>query len=167
MNPIRSTFRVSRDESITWHSMQPASGCLWHRSAITPSKFSTSDDYANCSASDLKPGLATGRLHRRARWDWARSRRISSARRLQASPGRLPDELDDATLEARLFTRPQFASDRHRPLPDWPQLYQELKKLGVTLQLRWVEYRAQHPTGYGHTPTALNGSRSPWFGACA
>ena len=53
------------------------------------------------------------------------------------------------------------------PLPDWPQLYQELKKLGVTLQLRWVEYRAQHPTGYGHTPTALNGSRSQWFGACA
>ena len=63
----------------------------------------------------------------------------------------LPDELDDATLEARLFTRPRFASDRHRPLPDWPQLHQELKQPGVTLQLLWVEYRAQHPTGYGHT----------------
>ena len=63
----------------------------------------------------------------------------------------LPDGLYDATLDARLFTRPRFASDRHRPVPDWAQLHQERKKPGVTLQLLWLEYRAQHPTGYGHT----------------
>ena len=63
----------------------------------------------------------------------------------------LPEDLDEATLEARLFARPRFASARHRPLPDWPPLHHELKKPGVTLQLLWLEYRAQHPTGYGHT----------------
>jgi transposase len=63
----------------------------------------------------------------------------------------LPDDLDDATLEARRFARPKFASARNRPVPDWAQLHHELKKPGVTLQLLWLEYRAQHPTGYGHT----------------
>ncbi|MBI3261939.1 MAG: hypothetical protein HYZ58_02170 [Acidobacteria bacterium] len=30
----------------------------------------------------------------------------------------LPVDLDDATLEARLFARPAYASSRHRALPD-------------------------------------------------
>jgi transposase len=63
----------------------------------------------------------------------------------------LPDDLDDAALDARLFARPAMASTRDRPLPDWPQLHQELKKPGVTLMLLWQEYRTPHPTGYAYS----------------
>jgi transposase len=63
----------------------------------------------------------------------------------------LPNDLDDAALEARLFARPAgaHASDRH--IPDWSQLHQELKKPAVTLTLLWQEYRADHPTGYAYS----------------
>lgn len=37
---------------------------------------------------------------------------------------------------------------RDRVVPEWPPLHQELKKPGVTLSLLWLEYRAQHPSGY-------------------
>jgi transposase len=63
----------------------------------------------------------------------------------------LPADLDDATLEARVFARPAYASTRHRAVPDWAHLHQELKKPGVTLQLLWEEYRGHHPEGYGRT----------------
>jgi transposase len=63
----------------------------------------------------------------------------------------LPADLDDAALEARVFARPAFAQASDRHVPDWHQLHHELKKPGVTLQLLWLEYRAQHPGGYGHT----------------
>src|SRR5215210_3950603 len=66
-------------------------------------------------------------------------------------PWPLPEDLDDAALEARLFARPAVAQARDRVVPDWPQLHQELKKPGVTLSLLWVEYRAQHPDGYAHS----------------
>src|SRR5262245_43368121 len=63
----------------------------------------------------------------------------------------LPDGLDDAALDARLFPRPVGASARDRHVPEWPQLHQELKKPGVTVILLWQEYRAQHPTGYAYS----------------
>jgi transposase len=63
----------------------------------------------------------------------------------------LPPDLDDAALEARLFTRPATPSARDRPVPEWTRLHQELKKPGVTLMLLWQEYRAQHPTGYAYS----------------
>ena len=63
----------------------------------------------------------------------------------------VPDDLDDAALEARLFTRPVPAPGRERTLPDWPTLHQELKRPGVTLMLLWQEYRAAHPSGYGYS----------------
>jgi transposase len=63
----------------------------------------------------------------------------------------LPADVDDAALEARLFARPAYPTTRYRAVPDWTQLHQELKKPGVTLQLLWEEYRAQHPEGYGRT----------------
>ena len=56
----------------------------------------------------------------------------------------LPQALDDAQLEALLFSRA-------RPLvaqyvePDFAPLHQELKRKGVTLQLLWEEYAAAHP----------------------
>ena len=60
----------------------------------------------------------------------------------------LPDDIDDAALEARLFPPPPLTSEA-RPLPDWPTIHRELKRPGVTLQLLWEEYRAAHPAGYG------------------
>jgi transposase len=63
----------------------------------------------------------------------------------------LADDLDDAALEARLFTRPVVPATRDRMVPEWAGLHQELKKPGVTLTLLWQEYRAQHPQGYAYS----------------
>jgi transposase len=63
----------------------------------------------------------------------------------------LPDDLDDAALEARLFTRPDVPAACDRALPQWATLHQELKKPGVTLTLLWQEYRGQHPHGYAYS----------------
>ena len=64
----------------------------------------------------------------------------------------MPDALDDAALEARLFTRPADAAHRgDQAVPVWAQLHQELKRPGVTLQLLWIEYRSAHPTGYAYS----------------
>jgi transposase len=63
----------------------------------------------------------------------------------------LPEDLDDAALEARLFARPAVPPARDRVVPEWPPLHQELKKPGVTLSLLWLEYRAQHPSGYAYS----------------
>ena len=46
----------------------------------------------------------------------------------------LPPELDDATLEKRLFKLAQVAGTA-RPLPEWATIHRELKRVGVTLHL--------------------------------
>ena len=61
----------------------------------------------------------------------------------------LPAELDDTTLEARLFRRPAPAAGRARP--DCAHIHRELKRDGVTLQLLWEEYVQVHPDGYRYT----------------
>lgn len=58
----------------------------------------------------------------------------------------LPDELDDAALERRLFP-PAKPKGHSRPLPDWAHVHEELKRKGVTLALLWQEYKAAHPDG--------------------
>ena len=63
----------------------------------------------------------------------------------------LPDTLDDAALEARLFSSAGPPAARARPLPDWATVHRELRRTGVTLQLLWIEYREHHPDGYGYT----------------
>jgi len=64
----------------------------------------------------------------------------------------LPADLDDAQLEARLFARPEPPpARRSRPLPDWPTVRRELRRKGVTLELLWLEYRRDHPDGYGRS----------------
>ena len=60
----------------------------------------------------------------------------------------LPEEMDDAALEARLF--PPAQSSRERVAPDLLHIHQELRKVGVTLHLLWEEYRQVHgESGYG------------------
>ena len=58
-------------------------------------------------------------------------------------------ELDDTTLEARLFRRPTPVHGRARP--DCAHLHRELERDGVTLQLLWEEYAQVHPGGYRYT----------------
>ena len=57
-------------------------------------------------------------------------------------------EIDDAALERRLFPSIALAAEVARPLPDWNSVHKELKRRGVTLQLLWEEYRAEHGDGY-------------------
>ena len=65
----------------------------------------------------------------------------------------LPEDLSDAALEARLFPASMAlaAIKSRRPQADWPAIYRELKRPGVTLQLLWEEHRAVHPEGYGYS----------------
>jgi transposase len=65
----------------------------------------------------------------------------------------LPAELDDRALEALLFP-PVTPSNVARPMPDWAHIHAELRRKGVTLELLWLEYREQHPDGYGYSQFA-------------
>src|SRR5258705_12901714 len=61
----------------------------------------------------------------------------------------IPEDLDDAALEGRLFSQAAPAADR--AMPDLSSIHQELKPTGVTLQLLWEEYREVHPdAGYSY-----------------
>ena len=63
----------------------------------------------------------------------------------------LPDDMDDAALEARLFTSAVLPPGPTRPVPDWPTVHRELRRKGVTLQLLWLEFKTAHPDGYQYT----------------
>src|ERR1700737_2227550 len=63
----------------------------------------------------------------------------------------LPDDLDDATLESRLYPVPTTTAKDWRSRPDWPAVHRELRRKGVTLQLVWEQYRATHPDGYSRS----------------
>ena len=63
----------------------------------------------------------------------------------------IPDEIDDAELERRLFPPATTASCTTRTEPDWPHIHAELKRRGVTLALLWQEYRAEHAQGYAYS----------------
>jgi transposase len=64
----------------------------------------------------------------------------------------LPEGLDDAWLEGRLFAPPSppVPSER-RPVPHWPTVHKELRRKGVTLQLLWLEYKEREPDGFGYS----------------
>ena len=62
----------------------------------------------------------------------------------------LPEDLDEAALEARLFPRAGPGS-RERVAPDVEGSHQELKRVGVTLHLLWEEYREANPKGYAYS----------------
>lgn len=62
----------------------------------------------------------------------------------------LPTTLSDDELEALLYPPPPRVEGQ-RPEPDWPTVRRELSRKGVTLDLLWNEYKAEHPDGYAYT----------------
>ena len=63
----------------------------------------------------------------------------------------VPEGMDYAALERRLFTPPSFEATPARAQPDWNHVHKELKRQGVTLLLLWEEHRAEHVDGYGYS----------------
>ena len=63
----------------------------------------------------------------------------------------LPEDLDDAQLEALLFPLPPAIASDQRPMPDWAWVHRELRRPDVTLALLWEEYRAGAPDGFGYS----------------
>ena len=62
----------------------------------------------------------------------------------------LPEDVDEAALEARLYPAPSQAKGG-KAMPDMEHIHKELRKKGVTLQLLWEEYKQAHPDGYQRT----------------
>ena len=63
----------------------------------------------------------------------------------------LPKDLDDAALESKLYP-PPTPSGKARALLDFKYIHRELRRKGVTLQLLWDEYKADHPDdGYQYS----------------
>ncbi len=62
----------------------------------------------------------------------------------------VPEGLDDAELERRLFPIADFGASA-RPAIDWSAIQCELRRRSVTLALLWQEYLAEHPNGYSYT----------------
>ena len=65
----------------------------------------------------------------------------------------LPVELDDASIEARLFPVNLSKAVRGQPpMPDFEQMHRELQShKHLTLQLVWQEYKEAHPDGYQYS----------------
>jgi len=63
----------------------------------------------------------------------------------------LPDDLDEASLEALLFPTARHQRTSDRPLPPMEEIHRELCKKGVTLQLLWMEYKEKYPEGYQYS----------------
>ncbi|MGI0129105.1 MAG: IS21 family transposase, partial [Thermoplasmata archaeon] len=62
----------------------------------------------------------------------------------------LPEGLDTAALERKLFSQPERPAGQH-PVPEWNYVRRELAKTGVTKWLLWEEYREQHLDGYAYS----------------
>ena len=63
----------------------------------------------------------------------------------------IPEDLDDAKLEALLSERSSRAKTALRPMPAMDEIHRELRKKGVTLQLLWFEYKERYTEGYQYT----------------
>lgn len=62
--------------------------------------------------------------------------------------------MQDRELQERLFPEIPTPCSQSRPLPDFTYIHDELKrhrKLNLTLDLLWREYKEQHPDGYQYS----------------
>ena len=60
-------------------------------------------------------------------------------------------DLDETAIERLLFSATTVSSSDQRKMPAMYDLYQELHKKGVTLQLLWHEYKEVNPDGYQYS----------------
>jgi transposase len=64
----------------------------------------------------------------------------------------LPEGLDEAAVEARLFPPPSAELANRRPVPEWREIHRELKAgRHVTMRLVWLEWREANPQGWGYS----------------
>ncbi|MCL6579786.1 MAG: IS21 family transposase [Candidatus Bathyarchaeota archaeon] len=63
----------------------------------------------------------------------------------------LPEGLDETAIEQLLFPALSLIPASQRPLPDWVEVHQELRRKGVTLFLLWQEYKARWPEGFQYS----------------
>jgi transposase len=64
----------------------------------------------------------------------------------------LPDDLADSALHAQLLGG-DMAHEVALPkgVPPWPEIHEQLRRKGVTLQLLWQEYRQANPEGFQYS----------------
>ena len=75
----------------------------------------------------------------------------------------LPESLDSAAIEARLFKRSARSIGPGRPEPNWLEVHREHKRgKHVTLQLLHLEYKQAYPDGWGYTQFCAHYHR--WLG---
>ncbi len=67
----------------------------------------------------------------------------------------LPDDLDDAALEMRLFPSSVPLDVERRNMPSFEYIRKELTRKHVTLQLLWHEYKEKNPEGYEYSQFCL------------
>jgi transposase len=60
-------------------------------------------------------------------------------------------EINEAELDRKLFPPLPVIPVELRPLPNWPEIHQELQGKGMTLFLLWEEYRQSHPEGFQYS----------------
>jgi len=64
----------------------------------------------------------------------------------------LPEGMSEEQLEQLLYPEEEAVlRGPQKPVPDWKQVNEELKKRHVTLALLWDEYRVAYPEGYGYS----------------
>lgn len=63
----------------------------------------------------------------------------------------LPEGMADSELQAKLLASSTKTAAPARELPPWPQIHEQLRRKGVTLQLLWQEYRQAHPEGFQYS----------------
>jgi transposase len=63
----------------------------------------------------------------------------------------LPDDIDDGELERRLYQKVERSATQKPAMPPMEQLFKELKRKHVTLQLLWYEYKQDNPDGYQYS----------------
>ncbi|MDD4201061.1 MAG: IS21 family transposase [Eubacteriales bacterium] len=63
----------------------------------------------------------------------------------------LPDDIDDAVLEHRLFPPVKLIDAESRSMPSMDYIHKESKRKGVTLRLLWLEYKESNPDGYQYS----------------
>lgn len=76
----------------------------------------------------------------------------------------LPEDLDDVSLEARLF-KSSLGRGVERPEPDWSHIHQERKRPGVTLLKLWQEYAAAQPEGTAYGYVTFTTKYRDWRGS--